>query len=89
MALGASRGTVVRMILGEAVRLVIPGLILGGIVCVGATRLLRSLLYETEPMDPLTVAFSLIATVAIALVASGLPAHNASRIDPMQALRAE
>lgn len=89
MALGASRGTVVRMILGEAVRLVIPGLILGGIVCVGATRLLRSLLYETEPMDPLTVALSLIATVAIALVASGLPAHNASHIDPMQALRAE
>ena len=89
MALGASRGTVVRLIIGEAARLVIPGLIIGGTVCVGATRLLRSLLYETEPMDPMTVTLSLVAIVAIALVASWLPAHHASRIDPMQALRAE
>ena len=89
IALGASRGTVVRMILGEAVRLVIPGLAVGAIVCVATTRLLRSLLYETKPMDPVTVTFSLIAIIAIALVASWLPAHNASRIDPMQALRTE
>jgi len=89
IALGASRGNVVRMIIGEAARLVIPGLILGGIVCAGATRLLRSLLYETKPMDPMTVTLSLVAIVAIAIVASWLPAHHASRIDPMQALRAE
>ena len=89
MALGASRGTVVRMILGEAVRLVIPGLVVGAIVCVATTRLLRSLLYETKPMDPVTVTFSLLTIIAITLVASWLPAHNASRIDPMQALRAD
>ena len=89
IALGASRGNVVRMIIGEAARLVIPGLILGGIVCAGATRLLRSLLYETKPMDPMTVTLSLVAIVAIAIVASCLPAHHASRIDPMQALRAD
>jgi predicted permease len=89
MALGASRGTVVRMIIGEAARLVVPGLLIGGIVCVGATRLLRSLLYETKPMDPMIVTLSLVAIVAIAFVASWIPAHNASRIDPMQALRAE
>jgi predicted permease len=89
MALGASRGNVVRMIIGEAARLVIPGLVIGAIVCVGTTRLLRSLLYETKPMDPVTVTLSLVAIVAIAFVASWLPAHNASRIDPIQALRAE
>jgi putative ABC transport system permease protein len=89
MALGASRENVVRMIVSEAARLVIPGLAVGAIVCVATTRLLRSLLYETKPMDPFTVTFSLITILAIALVASWLPAHNASRIDPMQALRAE
>jgi len=89
MALGASRGNVLRMIVGEAARLVIPGLMIGGAVCVGATRLLRSLLYETEPMDPMTVTLSLVAIVAIALIASWLPARHASRIDPMEALRTE
>jgi putative ABC transport system permease protein len=63
-------------------------LAVGAIVCLATTRLLRSLLYETKPMDPFTVTFSLITILAIALVASWLPAHNASRIDPMQALRA-
>ena len=89
MALGASRGNVVHMIIGEAARLVVPGLIIGSIACVGTTRLLGSLLYETKPMESTTVTLSVVTIVAIAFVASWLPAHNASRIDPMQALRAE
>ena len=89
MALGASRGNVVRMIVGEAARLVIPGLVIGAIACVATTRLLRSLLYETKPLDSVAITLSFVAIVAIALVASWLPAHNASHIDPMQALRAE
>jgi predicted permease len=89
IALGASRGNVVRMIVGEAARLVIPGLVIGAIVCVATTRLLRSLLYDTKPLDPVAITLSLVAIMAIALVASWLPAHNASHIDPMQAIRAE
>ena len=89
MALGASRGNVVRMIIGEAARLVIPGVVAGAIVCIATTRLLRSVLYGTTPLDPAAATFSLVAVVAIALIASWLPAHRASRIDPMQALRAE
>jgi predicted permease len=89
MALGASRGNVIRLIVSEAARLVIPGLVVGAIVSVATTRLLRSLLYETKPLDPAAAALSFIAIGLIALVASWLPAHRASRIDPMQALRAE
>jgi ABC-type antimicrobial peptide transport system permease subunit len=77
------------LIVSEAARLVIPGLVVGAIVSVATTRLLRSLLYETKPLDPAAAALSFIAIGLIALVASWLPAHRASRIDPMQALRAE
>ena len=89
IALGASRGNVLRMIVQEAALLVIPGLMVGAGVCVGATRLLRNLLYETDPVDMKTMMLSLLALILTAFLASWLPAHRASHIDPMEAIRAE
>jgi predicted permease len=89
MALGASQRSVVRLIVGEAAQLVVPGVVVGGFMCVVATRMMRSLLYETKPLDPLATVLSFVAIVLTALLASWLPARRASRIDLVQSLRAE
>ncbi len=89
MALGASRGNVVRLFIGEAARLVIPGILLGAVACAAVTRLLSNLLYQTRPLDPLAATLSVAAIAVTALIASWLPSRRAAAIDPMQALRAE
>lgn len=89
IALGASRTKVTLMFVHEAAWLVIPGLVAGAAVSVAATRLLRSLLYETNPLDPLVAGIGIVAISLSAAVASWLPAQRASRVDPIQALRAE
>ena len=89
MALGASPGGVVKMILREALRLVLPGLVLGAAGVWGATRLLETLLYGVKPLDPWLCAVSLVALVAVAVLACVLPARRAARVHPMEALRFE
>ncbi len=89
MALGASPGGVVKMILREALRLVLPGLVLGAAGVWGATRLLETLLYGVKPLDPWLCAASLVALVAVAVLACVLPARRAARVHPMEALRFE
>ena len=89
MALGARREQVVRLMLGDGLRPVLYGLVLGLVVSAGTVRLIQSMLYGTRPLDPAVfaaVAATLLATAALACL---VPAWQASRIDPMQALRAE
>jgi predicted permease len=89
LALGAEKGQVLRMVLGEGARLVLGALLLGGVASVMLSRLLSSLLFEIEPTDPLT--FVVVGTVlaGVALLAAYIPARRATRVDPIDALRAE
>lgn len=89
MALGATPGGVVKMILGQAMRLVLPGLALGAVGVWAATRVLDTLLYGVKPLDPWLCAVSLAALACVAMLACLLPARRAARVHPMEALRIE
>lgn len=87
MALGASRGRVRMDVLAKTLRLTLIGLGMGLVAALMTARLIASLLFGTEPGDPLTFAAMAGLLIAVALVAGYLPARRASRIDPMVALR--
>jgi predicted permease len=89
MALGADRGAVVWMILRRSLWLVAIGLAVGVPAALLAARPLAALLYGLEPTNTTTVAVCVLVLVATAMLASYLPAHRASRIDPITALRNE
>jgi len=89
IALGAQRDQVMRLMLGDGMRPALYGLALGLAISAGAVRLVESMLYETQPLDP--TIFSTVATtlLVVAALACMIPAWRASRINPMQALRNE
>jgi predicted permease len=87
IALGARAGGVVAMILRETVVLVGAGLIVGGGLAYGASRLIASRLYGVQPQDPVTLAVATGLLLAVALTAAYLPARRAAGLDPMRALR--
>ena len=89
MALGATSTSVLRLVLGQALRLVAFGVLAGIAAAAAATRLLGSLLFQTDSFDPLTFAATSMLLVAVAAVASYVPARRGTRITPTQALRAE
>jgi len=89
MALGASRGQVIGLILKEAATLVAIGLGIGVIGLLVFGRTTASLLFGLEPYDPATLAVAASLLAAVALLGSYLPARRASRFDPMAALRYE
>jgi predicted permease len=89
MALGAARERVVRMVLVYGARLALIGLVLGGVLGFGVANLMRSLLFGVPAGDPLTYAAIAGLLLAVALVASAIPALRAARIDPIRALKAE
>ena len=89
VALGASRGEVLRLVVGQAAVLALIGIAAGLAGALILTRYLRTLLFETNPADPVTfVAVSLILCI-VAVAASYFPARKAIQVDPMQALRYE
>ncbi len=89
MALGAERGNILRLVLGQAMRLVALGLALGLAGALAAARLIRSLLYNVEPQNPATIVAVMLLLAAGALAACLLPARRAVRVDPITALRYE
>lgn len=89
MALGASRSSVLRMVLGQGLRMTAIGLALGLALALAVTRVMSSILFDTSPTDPVTFAAILLLLGVIALLACYLPARRATRVDPMVALRYE
>jgi putative ABC transport system permease protein len=89
MALGAESGMVRRMVLSQALRPVIAGLVIGLIAAAGATRVLSSLLYQVSATDPLTFLVVPCILLLAAVSAIWIPARRATRIDPTDALRYE
>jgi putative ABC transport system permease protein len=89
MALGAQREQVVRLVLCSGFTLVAIGLVLGLAVSAGAARLIRTLLFSVQPIDPLIYGGVTVVFAFIAILACLLPSLRASRIDPIIALRAE
>jgi predicted permease len=87
MALGAQRGDVMRLILGQGLRLTALGLGLGVLVALGLMRVLVSLLFDVRAYDPTTYTAVTLLLTAVALLACYIPARRAMRVDPMVALR--
>jgi putative ABC transport system permease protein len=89
MALGATRGSIARLIVGRGARLVVSGLLLGMVAAFTLTQYLRSLLYQVTPGNLSVYGAALLILGGVALLACYLPARRAARIDPMAALRHE
>ncbi|MBL8238148.1 MAG: hypothetical protein JNM66_12050 [Bryobacterales bacterium] len=89
LALGAERGAVVRMVLGDALRLVGIGMLAGAVALVGVVGYVRSLLYGLSAFDPLTLALCVLTILAVAAAAAIWPALRAAAVDPVVALRAQ
>jgi predicted permease len=89
VALGATRQSVMRMILEQGLSLTLAGVAIGLVIAIAGGRLVASLLFGVSPTDPITIGgvIALIATVA--LIACFVPGHAATRVDPMVALREE
>ncbi len=87
MALGADRRAVVALIVREAGRLLVVGLVLGGVLAAFAARSARSLLFGLEPGDPATIAGAIVTLAVVAVLAAYWPARRAARLDPLVALR--
>jgi putative ABC transport system permease protein len=89
IALGASRGAILRLVIEQAMLLVIAGIVAGAAGAYGLSRYLTSLLFEVKPTDPLTYSSLALLLSAVALIACYVPARRATRVDPMVALRYE
>ncbi len=86
-ALGASRGDLIRMVIGSGARPVLAGIAIGLAGAIGVARFIESILFATSPFDPLNLLGVSALFLSVALLACFLPAWRASRIDPMLALR--
>jgi predicted permease len=89
ISIGAARGDVLKLILGQAVTLAAIGMAGGLLTALAVTRFAANLLYGIGPADPLTFTLIAVMLFAVAVVAGYLPARRATRIDPMIALRTE
>jgi len=89
VALGATRGNIVSLVLREVVTLLLPGCLMGGLAAAGLARFANSMLFGVTSTDPAALALA-ASTLALATLAAGfLPALRASRVDPMIALRCD
>jgi ABC-type antimicrobial peptide transport system permease subunit len=89
MALGAQRGNVLKMVLAQGMRLIIPGVLIGIAGGAGAAYLMRSMLFGVTAWDPAIFAAVTALLSTVTLAASFVPARQATKVDPMVALRYE
>jgi ABC-type antimicrobial peptide transport system permease subunit len=89
MALGAQRSDVLRLVLSHAGKLVSLGLVIGLGATFAASRLMGSMLFQTDAHDPLTFSLTTLLLAAVAIAACLLPARRATRVNPIEALRTE
>jgi predicted permease len=89
MALGATPGAALRLILNEGSRLIAAGIAAGALASLALTRLMRSMLFEVHPLDPAVFIAAALTLAAFALLACYGPARRATRVDPLIALRCE
>jgi putative ABC transport system permease protein len=89
MALGARRHVVLRFVVGDALRLLGHGLVVGIPVALVAASSLRSLLFGVAPQDALTISLVCVVLIMTTITAAVVPAFRAARVDPVVALRAE
>lgn len=89
LALGASRGSVQRLMLRDVVVLIGGGTAAGLVLFLSANRVLRSMLFEISADDPVTIAWAIAALAAIGVLAGWLPARRAAQVDPAVTLRSE
>jgi putative ABC transport system permease protein len=89
LALGADPSRVVRLVLGDGVRLVVAGAAIGVAAAAGAARLVRTLLFGVTPFDPSILAAVVMLMILVAFVSALIPARRASAVDPMTILRRE
>ncbi len=89
MALGAQTGDVMRLVIGQGIKLALVGSLIGTGGALALSRLMRSLLFGVSAIDPLTFAVVAASLTLVALVACWLPARRATKVDPLTALRHE
>ena len=89
MALGATPGDVLAMIMREAGALLLVGAVVGAVLTALGARTAKALLFGLKPYDPRILLLAIAALVAVAILASYWPAHRAARLEPMKALREE
>jgi ABC-type antimicrobial peptide transport system permease subunit len=89
MALGASRGDVLFGVVNRTLRLAFVGIAIGAVVSFAAGKWISSLLFQTQPGDPMTFVAMFVIFACVALLAGYIPAQRAARVDPLVALRYE
>ena len=89
LALGATPRHVLRLMMGQGMRLTLIGVAIGFVGAIAVTRLMRSLLFGVAPTDVMTFGISSVVLIFVALCACFIPARRATRVDPLVALRYE